>query len=52
MPAWSRQAIEAIYQAGIVQGRPDGTFDPAGRMTRAEMAKVLLKTLQLVNLYN
>ncbi|WP_231563819.1 S-layer homology domain-containing protein [Anoxybacillus sp. KU2-6(11)] len=39
MPAWAKQAIEVVYQAGVMQGRDSGSFDPASYMTRAEMAK-------------
>ncbi|MCL6615617.1 MAG: S-layer homology domain-containing protein, partial [Anoxybacillus ayderensis] len=39
--SWAKQAVEMIYQAGIVQGKEDGSFDPNGSMTRAQMAKIL-----------
>ncbi|KFZ32167.1 hypothetical protein JS44_15990 [Anoxybacillus flavithermus] len=43
LPTWAKQAIEAVYQAGIMQGRDSGNFDPTSHVTRAEMAKVLAK---------
>lgn len=33
--------IHAIRQAGVTQGRGDGTYDPSGSVTRAEMATFL-----------
>lgn len=34
-------AINELAEAGIVQGRPDGTFAPAERVTRAQLASFL-----------
>lgn len=39
--------IAAVYQFGIIQGRGDGTFDPQGKLTRQEAAKVLAGTFAL-----
>lgn len=50
LPTWAKQAIEAVYQAGIMQGRDNGSFDPTSHMTRAEMAKVLAEFLGKVKL--
>jgi hypothetical protein len=49
---WSRKDIETLLQAGIMQGRPDGSFDPYAPTTRAQMVKILdetLKTLKFIN---
>lgn len=35
------KAITWAYESGIVNGRPDGSFDPEGEITRAEIAKML-----------
>ncbi|MCD7947166.1 MAG: InlB B-repeat-containing protein [Oscillospiraceae bacterium] len=35
---WSNTAISTLAAAGVLSGRPDGTFDPAGYITRAEFA--------------
>lgn len=37
---WSRPAIAALANAGLVKGYPDGTFRPAGSITRAEFAAI------------
>lgn len=39
--------IHAIRQAGITQGRADGTYDPNGTVTRAEMASFLARAADL-----
>lgn len=40
---WAYTWIEAIYQAGLTSGYPDGTFRPANPVTRAEMAVFIKK---------
>jgi hypothetical protein len=39
--------INAIAEAGITLGRADGTYDPNGSVTRAEMASFLARAAQL-----
>jgi len=39
--------INAIAEAGITLGRRDGTYDPTGSVTRAEMASFLARAAQL-----
>jgi hypothetical protein len=39
--AYARPAVEALYQAGIIGGKPDNRFDPGGSATRAEVAAIL-----------
>ena len=39
--------INAIAEAGITLGRADGTYDPAGSVTRAEMASFLARAAGL-----
>jgi hypothetical protein len=38
---WANGYIGATAQAGIINGFSDGSFDPKGSLTRAEMAKIL-----------
>lgn len=38
---WASEAIAQASQAGILQGYPDGTFQPENRLNRAEAVKVL-----------
>ncbi|WP_127493637.1 immunoglobulin-like domain-containing protein [Paenibacillus glycanilyticus] len=46
IPAWSKQAIEALKQAGILNGRGDNLFVPNGTATRAEAVVLLLRLLE------
>jgi hypothetical protein len=40
---WAFDWIEALYNAGLTSGYPDGTYRPSNSVTRAEMAVFLLK---------
>lgn len=44
---WASDYIAAATAAGIFSGNPDGTFDPNGQLTRAQMAVVLDKSYEL-----
>ncbi|MDE7261396.1 MAG: S-layer homology domain-containing protein [Oscillospiraceae bacterium] len=35
------EAVEELADIGVISGRPDGSFDPNGAASRAEMAKML-----------
>ncbi|WP_394138169.1 S-layer homology domain-containing protein [Cytobacillus oceanisediminis] len=50
--AWAKDSIEAVYQAGIVSGKEDGTFDPNGFTKRDQMAKILGNFLISAKLMN
>ena len=39
--------IEAIREAGITEGREDGTYDPLGTVTRAEMASFIARAVEI-----
>lgn len=43
---WARPAVLGAYVQGLVFGRPDGTFDPRARATRAEAAVMLGRLLR------
>ena len=38
---WASYAVRAMHAAGIISARPDGTFDPQGIATRADIALLL-----------
>jgi len=42
---WASAAIEAVRQAAIVEGYPDGTYRPNGNLTRAEAATIVNRLL-------
>ena len=41
IPSWALQDVMAGAEAGIVQGLPDGSFDPAGLATRSQAAAMV-----------
>jgi hypothetical protein len=46
--AYARPAVEALYQAGIIGGKPGNRFDPSGSATRAEVAAILRRFTEAV----
>ena len=44
---WAEESIQAMAQAGIVNGYTDGTFHPEAYVTRAEFVKMLLELLDI-----
>lgn len=42
---WAADAIRAVRDAGLMSGRPDGTFGPNEPVTRAQFAAVLARLL-------
>lgn len=45
---WSAEAVKAMQQAGILAGKDGGRFDPQGTATRAEVATVLHRFVEIV----
>jgi len=43
---WAESAIKTVNDAGIMNGLPDGTFNPTGTVTRAEMAVITASILK------
>jgi len=44
---WAKEAIEKAQKAGIVNGYEDGSFRPNNRVSRAEIAAMVARALQL-----
>ena len=44
---WAKEAIQAAQNTGLMSGYPDQTFAPGKSITRAEMAAVIARWLQL-----
>ena len=40
--SWARDAINSLYDAGIINGKTETTFAPNDNVTRAEFAKMLM----------
>ncbi|SHH31296.1 S-layer homology domain-containing protein [Thermosipho atlanticus] len=47
---WAYESIEALVNAGIVQGYPDGTFRGATNVTRYEVAVLLSRLMNKIEL--
>ena len=45
--AWAEEAIEALYEKGVVNGRADKQFAPQEQITRAEFVKMISLVLEL-----
>ncbi|MFI3230958.1 MAG: S-layer homology domain-containing protein [bacterium] len=45
---WAADAIIALNDAGVLIGNPDGTFKPQGTATRAEVATMVVRFLDLI----
>lgn len=44
--AWYAESVESLAEKNILQGNPDGSFQPNDPVTRAEMAVLLDRTLE------
>ena len=42
---YAKEAVIALYSAGVINGKPDNMFDPKGTATRAETAAMLHRFL-------
>lgn len=43
-------AVALMQSLDIVSGKPNGSFDPLGKLTRSQLAKILYKALQTADL--
>ena len=46
--SWAKDAVRAMQQAGILAGKKGNKFDPKGTATRAEVATVLRRFVEIV----
>lgn len=44
---WAMEEIEVMVEAGVVEGNPDGSFNPDGNLNRAEAAALLWRVLMM-----
>ena len=47
---WAIEGVLAIQAAGIITGYPDGSFQPQGTATRAEVATIFARFLEVADL--
>lgn len=45
--AWQKPYIETAYRLNLINGKGNGRFDPEGRLTRAEAAKIVANIVNL-----
>ncbi len=50
--AYAKDAVKAIQQAGIMQGKGSNAFDPTGSATRGEASAILRRFVELPNVYS
>ena len=46
--SWAKEAVKSMQQAGILAGKTNNRFDPAGTATRAEVATVLWRFVEII----
>ena len=44
--SWAGEAIDALFEKGIINGYEDGSFRPHGNVTKAEFAKMLVMSFK------
>ena len=47
---YAKEATQRLFEAGLISGKPGNAFDPKGKATRAEVAAVLHRYLESVEL--
>ncbi|MDR3120097.1 MAG: S-layer homology domain-containing protein, partial [Clostridiales bacterium] len=47
---YAKDAVEAFFEAGVINGKDNGLFDPTGPATRAEFA-AMLRRLNTVDVF-
>lgn len=46
---WGKKPVESMASKGVVNGKPDGSYDPNGFVTRAEFAKMVVIAAGIYN---
>ncbi|MNY73471.1 hypothetical protein D3C86_2122700 [compost metagenome] len=46
--SWAKEAVNTIAAAGILNGKTGGIFDPKTNASRAEVATVLARWIQML----
>lgn len=44
--SWAKESVYAAQKAGLISGRSDGSFDPKGTATRAEVCAIIYRLLK------
>jgi len=48
---WAIDAVNNLFERGVISGRPDGTFDPDNTITREEFTKMIVHAAGIQNNY-
>ncbi|MBR5152813.1 MAG: S-layer homology domain-containing protein [Clostridia bacterium] len=43
---YAEDAVKALFEAGVINGKGNGMFDPKGQATRAEAAKIIYEAMK------
>jgi len=46
---WAAKAVDAMYKAGILNGKGNNAFDPKGTATRAEVAQMFMNFMEAID---
>lgn len=47
---WAKNAVDALYERGIINGRSDNMFCPTETVTREEFLKIVIESLNIVGI--
>lgn len=47
--SWAAKPVSIIQRSGIINGKPDGSFDAKGNATRAEASKIIRMLMDIMN---
>ncbi len=47
--SWAKDSVYAAQKAGLISGREDGSFDPKGTATRAEVCAIVYRLIKSIN---
>jgi hypothetical protein len=47
--SWAAKPVSIVQRSGLINGKPDGSFDSKGSATRAEAAKVIKMLIDVMN---
>ena len=46
VPEWAEKEVQALFEAGIIQGREQGVFDPDTQISREHMALMIVRAYE------
>jgi len=49
--SWALDSIKMLQAAGIVSGKPGNIYDPIGAATRAEIATIIVRLMEILDVF-